>query len=164
MDITLELIERFHEKWILDPETGCWEWTAAKMGRGYGFIKVPGTRTQVGAHRLSYLIHEGIIPDGMSVCHVCDNPGCVRPTHLFLGSTKDNLQDMKQKGRHLYGDRNSVSKLDDDKVRRIHQLSSKGVSQGRIGKLFGISQGTVFKILHGERWEHIYREIQAGQK
>lgn len=158
MKINLEIIERFHEKWKENPKTGCWEWTASKAGKGYGQIKIPHTRKQIYAHRLSYLIHKGEIPDGLDVCHTCDNPICVRPSHLFLGSNSDNHQDMKAKGRHLNGEKNKIAKLTDEKVRRIHELSKEGLSQGKIGKIFGVGQQTIWKILHGIRWEHIYRE------
>jgi len=161
MIITIELMERFHEKWLVTPN-GCWEWQAATMGKGYGFMKIPGTRNQISAHRLSYLLHYGTLPDDMNVCHTCDNPKCVKPSHLFLGTQKDNQQDMKSKDRHLYGSRNTVSKLTDEKARQIHKLSNQGLSQGKIGKIFGITQGTVWKILKGQRWEHIYNEIHTG--
>jgi DNA invertase Pin-like site-specific DNA recombinase len=95
------------------------------------------------------------------VCHSCDNPKCVKPSHLFLGTQEDNLQDMKSKDRHLKGDRNAVSKLDDDKVRQIHLLSKQGLSQGKIAKTFGVGQSTVWKILQGERWNHIYLELSG---
>jgi hypothetical protein len=159
MKISLEVVERFHEKWILNKSNGCWEWKASLAGKGYGQIKIPGTRKQEYAHRLSYQIHCGSIPKGLFVLHSCDNPKCVRPSHLFLGPQKDNMQDMKKKDRHLYGVKNSVSKLTDEKVRRIHLLYRDGVSQGRLAKIFGIAQGTVWKILKGQRWVHIFREI-----
>lgn len=162
MKINLELIERFHEKWVLNEETGCWEWTGALMGKGYGEIKIPGTRRQIGAHCLSYLIHVGRIPDGMQVCHACDIMHCVRPSHLFAGTQKDNLQDMKAKDRHLYGTRNAMAKLSADKVRTLHWLASEGVSQNDIAKAYGVTQGTIWKILHGQRYADIYREIHGG--
>lgn len=157
--INLELIVRFHEKWKLAEEGKCWEWSASKAGRGYGQIKIPGTRKQIYAHRLSYMIHKGEIAEGMEVCHTCDNPGCVNPLHLFLGTSKDNAQDMKSKDRHLKGAKNKKAKLDDDKVREIHKLSKQGVSQGNIARTFEVAQSTVWKILKGERWEHIYKEF-----
>lgn len=161
MEITLELVERFHEKWTLNESNGCWEWTGATGGKGYGFLKRPGERRQVYAHRLSYEIHCGQIPEGQQVCHTCDNMKCVKPTHLFLGTQKDNLQDMKSKDRHLYGERNKKAKLTRDKVIRIHALWAEGVSQGDIGNAFGVSQGVVWRILHGKAWESVYREINA---
>lgn len=162
--INVELIERFHEKWEKSETADCWEWTAAVMGRGYGFIKIPGTRKHVSAHRLSYLIHYGEIPEGMMVCHTCDNTRCVKPSHLFLGTCKDNLQDMKAKDRHLRGARNKRAKLNDDKVRQIHRLLQEGKSQGSIARLYGVAQSTVHRISKGRDWNHIYREIYAGQE
>lgn len=161
MKPTLELIERFHEKWALNPRTGCWEWTASIAGKGYGQIKLPGERRQIYAHRLAYLIFYGELPEDRMVCHTCDNPRCVRPSHLFLGSAADNLGDMRDKDRHLRGERNAKAKLTDDKVRHMHRLSAEGVSQGRIAAMMGVSQGVVWRILHGESWAHIYREIAA---
>ncbi len=160
MKINVELVVRFSEKWLIKGD--CWEWQAATMGHGYGFIKIPGTRKQIGAHRLSYLIHYGEIPDDTMVCHTCDNPLCVKPTHLFLGVGADNLQDMKNKGRHLYGTRNKGSKLTDEKVRSIHIMAGQGVSQSEIGKSFGVGQSTIWKILHGQRWEYIYNEVNQN--
>jgi len=162
MKVSLELVERFHEKWVLDVESGCWLWTASTAGNGYGQIKIPGERRQIYAHRLSYLIHYGELSDSVLVCHVCDNPSCVRPSHLFVGSPKDNLTDMKEKGRHLFGVKNAKAKLTDDLVRHVFKLSSLGLSQGKIAKTFGVAQGTIFKILHGQRWEHIFREFHPG--
>lgn len=162
IDINLELIERFHEKWKLNEVTGCWDWTAATAGRGYGFMKRPGERKQIYAHRLSYLIHCGEIPDGLQVCHTCDNVLCVKPSHLFLGTSKDNAQDMKAKDRHLHGTRNAMAKFSADQVRHMHRLNAEGVSQGEIARIFSVAQATVWKILHGLRYADIYREIQTA--
>lgn len=161
MNINLELIERFHEKWDLDEEGKCWVWNASKAGKGYGQIKIPKTRKQVYAHRLSYMIYKGEITEGLDVCHTCDNPSCVRPSHLFLGTRKDNLQDMKSKDRHLKGSKNNQSILTDEKVRQIHKMHLSGLSQMKIAKSFGVSQGTIWKILKGLRWEHIFKEFNS---
>lgn len=162
IQIDVELIKRFHEKWEVSKDSECWEWTAAKMGNGYGFIKIPHTRDHISAHRLSYSIHKEAIPAGMMVCHTCDNPGCVNPSHLFLGTAKDNLQDMKRKGRHLFGERNNQSKLTDEKVRRIHCLLKEGISTAKIAAKLGVAQSTIWKIGKGHRWGHIYHEITDG--
>ena len=159
MKVTLELVERFHEKWEVDKKSRCWCWTASAAGKGYGQIKIPGTRRQIYAHRLSYMIHYGEIPEGMYVCHVCDNPLCVKPTHLFLGTCEDNLQDMKRKDRHLCGAKNKRAKLTEEQVRHMHILNIQGVSQGKIASVYPVAQQTVCKILRGESWEHVYREI-----
>jgi len=161
MKITLEVVERFHEKWKINADNGCWEWTGAVAGRGYGEMKIPMTRRQEYAHRISYMIHYGEIPNGVLVCHTCDNPKCVKPSHLFLGTSKDNLQDMKEKDRHLRGERNKMAKLTDEKVRAMHFLHGQGLSTGKIAKGFKVSQSTVHKIIAGKAWEHIYREING---
>lgn len=76
---------------------GCWEWTGSKRGNGYGCLAVGGR--QVGAHRVAWETQNGPIPEGLFVLHKCDNPPCVRPDHLFLGTAKDNAMDMARKGR-----------------------------------------------------------------
>jgi len=159
MDINLELKERFSEKWELNKTNNCWEWTASCTPNGYGQIKRPHERGQIPAHRLSYLIHVGDIPDGIYVCHTCDNRKCVKPSHLFLGTADDNAKDMVRKNRHTHGVTGHNVKLNDNKVRRIHSLYESGISQGDIAKSFGVTQGTVWKILHGHKWKHVYNDI-----
>lgn len=87
---------RFWEK--VRKSDGCWEWTAGRLGGRYGDFMV-GVGDHRSAHRYSWELHFGPIPVGMNVCHHCDNPGCVRPDHLFIGTQKDNLRDMQGKGR-----------------------------------------------------------------
>jgi len=90
-------IERFHEKYVINPDNGCWEWTATLDQSGYGLLGYEGSMK--GAHRFSYKIYKGEIPKGLYVLHKCDNPPCVNPEHLFLGTQKDNMDDMYNKGR-----------------------------------------------------------------
>ncbi len=91
------LHEKFYGKYVVDDSTGCWNWARGSFRAGYGAI-AHGKRT-LKAHRVSYELHVGPIPAGMLVCHKCDNPRCVNPDHLFLGTVRDNALDMVSKGR-----------------------------------------------------------------
>ncbi len=95
--------ERFNEKWLGEPNSGCWLWQGHYHKDGYGWLDIgsrtDGTRGQILAHRLSWQIHFGPIPDGLGVLHKCDTPPCVRPEHLFLGTQKANMTDAAAKQR-----------------------------------------------------------------
>lgn len=90
-------MDRFAEKYRVNAQTGCWEWTAERNRKGYGIFWRNASMT--GAHRASYELHVGPIPDGLHVLHRCDNPPCVNPAHLFLGTNQDNVDDRQRKGR-----------------------------------------------------------------
>lgn len=157
MEITEEWKARFNAKWEKD-ESGCWIWSGCKAGKGYGILKIPKTRKQIYAHRLSYLIHRGEIQEGEYVLHRCDNPACVNPAHLFLGSAKDNAQDMAAKGRHLFGERNKnpeqiLTSRDVVKIKKL--LAMNSFSQKEIGRMFCVAQITISRIHRGLRWKHI---------
>lgn len=94
---------------------GCWEWTACRTTAGYGKFRLDGQH--LGAHRISYLLEYGDIPDGLWVLHDCDNPGCVRPDHLYLGTHADNVRDRVARKRDSYGDRNG-SRLHPERILR----------------------------------------------
>jgi hypothetical protein len=95
---TSPALNRFNEKWVPEPNTGCWLWVGSTNNKGYGQLFMNG-RLQL-AHRVSYQLHAGPIPDGVIVCHKCDNPPCVNADHLFLGTQTTNMADMSSKGRH----------------------------------------------------------------
>lgn len=154
MDLLL-LKARFDANRVLDPASGCWLWTASTAGKGYGQIKVPRERRQVYAHRLSWLLYRGPLRKGRHVLHRCDNPRCVNPDHLFIGSPKANARDMAAKGRHLFGERNARSKLTAANVVAIRRLVAGGAPQREIGSLFGVSQITVSRIARRQRWAHV---------
>jgi len=151
---------RFEEKYVINETSGCWIWTGAKLPSGYGQIKIPGARKQVYAHRLAWMLHRGEVPQKMRVLHKCDNPTCVNPEHLFLGSSRDNMQDMKRKGRHLYGERNVEAKLKTEQVERIKTLlAGSEFTQLELAKMYSVSPMTISRIARGERWAHVSPEL-----
>lgn len=155
----------------------CWEWQGHVSGSsGYGSIKVEGHPVKV--HRLSYLIHFGQIPTGMLVCHHCDNPRCVRPDHLFLGTPADNAADMVRKGRAASGDRNIMrrhpeklqgerhgnARLTEDDIRFIRRhyvfvkTGQKNPTQRMLADMFGIDPQYVYLIAKRRSWAHVVDE------
>lgn len=133
----------------------CWEWKGGKYTFGHGCLRVNGKMT--GSHRFSYEIHKGKIPEGMFVCHKCDNPSCVNPEHLFLGTIQDNNRDRKNKGRThcLKGEKNPAAILDRNDVIQIRDLISIKMSQKEIAKLYGVSQAMISEIKNKKSWSHI---------
>ncbi len=134
----------------------CWNWTSTKLPAGYGMIKADRSRKNLYAHRVSWEIHNGSIPDGLFVLHDCDNPSCVRPDHLFLGTQLDNMQDCVSKGRlsgcievSWHGEDNPRAKLTSDTAREI-RLSAASLSS--LAKTFGVSKGTIWKVRSGYTW------------
>lgn len=97
--VSTETVEqRFNKKYLINEHTDCWEWTRSTNNVGYGMFRYRKGLMRT-AHRVSYEMHKGPIPDGMIVCHTCDNPKCVNPDHLWLGTRRDNYNDMVAKGR-----------------------------------------------------------------
>lgn len=141
------------EKYTRRTET-CWLWIGARTGSGYGLLMRSGKDAgAVSAHRLAWEFHTGQpVPVGQWVLHRCDNRACVRPDHLFLGTPKDNSQDMVQKGRSTTGARNGNHKVTEEIVRAIRQTphGSRGVA-----KRFGITKEQVSNIRHCRQWKHV---------
>jgi hypothetical protein len=131
----------------------CIEWTGYRQSNGYGKVGVDGRITY--AHRLAWERANGPIPDGMWVLHRCDNRGCVNPDHLFIGTRRDNTDDMLAKGRSCRGTRQHLAKLTDDAVREIRRLNSEGVSQMELARRYGVHQGTIWPILRRKTWRHV---------
>jgi HNH endonuclease len=140
---------------------GCWTYKSTGQ-RGYGKLHVEGKHLR--AHRFSWELHFGKIPLGMLVCHKCDNPSCVRPDHLFMGTSADNTADMLAKGRYVApirtnnprGELHHNSKITNADAQCIKALWAKGgMRQADIGAMFGISQTSVYYIVSGRNWAHI---------
>lgn len=148
----IDPVERFLAK--VESGPGCWEWTGAKKENGYGAFGLSKGRL-VYAHRFAYEQFVGEIPGGMYVCHRCDHPGCVRPDHLFVGTSADNHADMIAKGRSLAGERHHMAKLSEQSVKRIRRLWAQGWKQTDLAALFGVHKGQVSSIVRGQSWRHL---------
>lgn len=155
MKIDDKLVQEFWAK--VKKGQGCWEWTAYKNPLGYGRIGNARTNKWFMAHRLSYEINVGPIPDGLCVLHTCDNPGCVRPGHLFLGTREDNNHDRHLKGRDrpAKGERHGRSKITDGDVREMRRLHKLGWAIPALATRFDISKSQVSGILSRRYWRHI---------
>lgn len=99
MSIPRKTEEEFYLARVIRRDDGCWSWTGRKDGFGYGLVQLGRGEARTGAHRVSWRVHRGQIPDGLQVLHQCDNPECTRPDHLFLGTALDNMRDASAKGR-----------------------------------------------------------------
>lgn len=142
------------ERHIQKTET-CWIWKGAISGtRGYGQIGFEGRRLY--AHRASFEIYKGEIPEGLLICHECDNPSCVNPEHLFLGTYKDNMQDCSKKGRMRQEEKIGWSVLKTEDVILIRELHKTGkYSFPQLAKRFGVHTITIFDVVKKRNWKHI---------
>lgn len=145
--------QRFLAKIEKQP-SGCWQWTASTAKGGYGQFNVGGKNWK--AHRLSWILHGGADPEGLCVCHKCDNPRCVNPDHMFLGTHLDNVRDKISKGRCGHtgarGALNGAVKVRDVPVEQIKQLKAEGKTVREIGPMFGLSKSTISNIINGKHW------------
>lgn len=165
--VAVDLYARFWER--VNKSDGCWNWIRPSKRSGYGRISYRyscGVSRYMLAHRLSWIIHYGSIPDDLLVCHTCDNPACVRPDHLFVGTDLDNCNDKIRKGRYgggfttetaprlgysLPGESNPTHKLTAAQVSAIRAEAAPG-NFNVLGKRYGVSRSTVSLIYHGKRW------------
>lgn len=145
-------MQRFWDK--VKKGKGCWEWTAANS-RGYGKFRLGGKT--LAAHRVSYEWANGPIPDGLVVMHTCDNPPCVRPAHLRLGTHGDNAVDRDRKGRarQLAGEAHPRARLTDEDVEEIRRRRKAGETYRELAEAFGVSRVHAGDVANGRRWKHV---------
>lgn len=140
----------------VEKSDGCWLWKGATPNGRYGRFGFGGRK--MSAHRFSWELHNGPVPDGKHVLHRCDVTLCVRLDHLFLGDHQANMDDMKRKGRDNRshpGTAQAAAKIDDDRVRRIREAHSAGARQVDIAAEHGIAQTTVSRIIRRKAWAHV---------
>jgi HNH endonuclease len=148
--------ERFYEKFKVNETTLCWNWVASFLKDGYGcFNYRPYAQS---AHRASWIIHKGIIPNGMFVCHKCDNTKCVNPDHLFLGTPLDNNRDMISKGREIYpvgSECKNAILTEKDVVDIRNRYFAGGITQRKLAKEYKVGYKAISKIIKRQRWKHV---------
>ena len=152
--------ENFISNVLVGSVNECWEWLGAITTKGYGCYTFEG-KTQL-AHRISYFLHMKERPNDKVVMHTCDNPKCVNPVHLILGTQADNVADMINKGRASFGDahpqlgsKNGMARLNEDQVREIKKLLNEGYYHKDIADWFNVARQTITNIATGRRWSHI---------
>jgi hypothetical protein len=151
---TVSLRDRLYSKFIVRPKTRCWVWISTRNPQGYGLFQV-GKSARL-AHRISWAYHNGD-PGDLCVLHRCDNPPCVNPEHLFLGTRTDNLKDMREKGRWKClnpqkGSKNPFSVLTESQVKEIKRSTG---SSREVAQRYGVNSSCVRKIRSGKSWTHV---------
>ena len=158
----LDVQTRFWKKVKILEDNECWEWQAGKNYKGYGEFYVAGER-HLHAHQISWIHRNDEIPEGMCVLHRCDNPSCVNPNHLFLGTNQDNVTDKMNKGRwksHFlvgeehpqHGTNSKFNKLSEQDVKDIREKYKAGQTLRSIAKEFGVVHGVINNIIQGRKW------------
>lgn len=147
--ITGEAVDRFWSR--VDKSGECWEWQGSRQHYGHGLMSVKGKHLKT--HRISYELHVGPIPVGLCVRHKCDNPPCVNPDHLEVGTLADNNRDRDLRGRHvkLENEAHGMHKLTDRQVATIRRLAEeRAMTRIAIARQFGISEGYLYRLLKHE--------------
>lgn len=154
-------LKELFDKNVIRNNVGCWGWKKKLASNGYGALGM-GKNKLISAHRASWIIHKGPIPEGLSVLHKCDNRECSKiddmDNHLFLGTAKDNMLDKISKNRQMHGRNHYCVKLTEDDVRSIRKLINTGESHFSVSKKFNVNSGTIQNISVGRTWKHIKDE------
>ena len=138
----------------IDKTPTCWVWAGCKTHDGYGIIRI--NYKNVKAHRMSWEMHYSTIPGDLFVLHKCDNRACVNPEHLYLGTNQDNMNDMKNRGRSLKGQRNPNSTLSDAQVLEIVEKYRSGRTQASLADEYHVDQTTVSRYVLGKQRNENY--------
>jgi hypothetical protein len=162
--VSEEVIRRFHALVIPRGADECWPCQQTDA-YGYGRVRLqyggrgnPRQRVEVKAHRLAWELTNGPIPEGMCVCHTCDNPPCCNPEHLFIGTQADNDRDRDEKGRTPRGEHHSQSKLTVSDVRAIRRMRRDGHTYRGLAAQFNVTNGTISALIRGATWTHVKEE------
>lgn len=146
----MNLADKLSE-WLLEVESGCWEFIGGISGSGYGVISV-GYKTYASTHVLAYELENGLVPKGMIVRHTCNNKICCNPQHLIIGTHQDNKDDEIRAGTHVKGSRQGHAKLIESDIPVIRKLLSDGFNFGEIGRLYDVTGEAIRRIKIGANW------------
>jgi hypothetical protein len=142
----------FDGKYVID-NNGCYYWLNGKHRKGYGLLYYENKA--YSAHRLSYRLFYGDFNTARFVCHKCDNPSCINPEHLFLGTAKDNSQDMVKKRRSCFGERQNNGKLKEADVKEIRELLCYGYTQKWLAECYNVDSTNICLINTHKIWRHL---------
>ncbi len=155
-DLTPQLVNKFWQRVNKQSPDECWNWTGATRRDGYGQISIPQPPQNaifLRANRLSYFINFGVDPCDLEVCHKCDNPSCVNPEHLFLGTQNENVQDCINKNRKARGEKNGISKLCEREVTEIRKRFSEGERISNLAREYDVTYSQIWNITKNKQWK-----------
>lgn len=144
--------DSFHSRYVKDAVSGCWNWLGYTTSDGHGTAHHEGKGWM--AHRLSWYLHRGPFDLSLKICHRCDNPKCVNPNHLFIGTHQDNQYDKISKGRQAKGSGHGRAKLTEQDVRRI-RTEKCGILPSALAREYKITLRAMINVINGITWKHI---------